>query len=195
MYLENKELDSVLENYFDSLNENAWTKNINDYLSKTIKCNGKSIAIPENIRKELFDGILVIVDKLKSIEKSKEFKNIKKNLLDDHIIPKSQYNMITLLDNFEDELYSKGNIFYYSATFSSASISQDAYYSEIGGKSIAGLIDNLYRQLKSSKISKSAHFNNIFFGDDYYAIGITLKINKDELTESVNESVNVSNKK
>jgi len=180
-YLEDRKLDSVLEAYFNE-GSKAWTwgKNIDDYLSKTMKCDNKEINIPENIRKELFDGILMIVDKLKSIEKSKEFKNIKKNLLNDHIIPKSQYDMITLLDNFEDELQSKGNIFYYSATFSSASLSQDAYYSEIDGKSIAGLIDNLYRQLKTSKISKSTHFNNIFFGDDYYAIGITLKINRDE---------------
>ena len=190
-YLEDKELDSVLENYFESLNESTKLFNeaiINGINYEEIRRNGKQyrIKIPSPIISEYKDTLGIIVAELKKIQDSKKFKNFINNLYKNNKISSKD---IKLTKNIEKNVQESGNFWILIVGVgTSDSLTQDEFYAkDDNGVHMYDFIDEAYKNIKNNKKIKSMKYlDNISNGDDYFGIDAVFKIckiGKEELIE------------
>ena len=158
-YQESKVLDEAL--YF--LNE------------KGIDLN--KIKVPAEIKKEAETAIKIVVDKLKKLESTKEYKDHMKQLEELSVIT-SKEKGIKLYEDIEKEVVFLYKKYCYSVFITTNRMSQDVFYHDDNNDvHIYDFTDKLFKELKQDKkLISLPHFYNITNGDDYWGYTLYFKL-------------------
>ena len=175
--MNNKQLDMVLGylNEGTEINKEEFLNESSKISSPIISKDGKNyeIIVPPEIKKEAESALKILIDKMKQVQKSEEYKKAKK-ILKKNGINDSNSSLIEIVRREIIDYYDG----WYLQVGVSNKMSQDMFYAEYEkGKHIYNLTDAAYKELENNtKITKLPHFKNFFNGDDFYAIDIAFRI-------------------